>query len=95
VVDEVAVGNGTVGDHCPARLTLKPGQPAPRLLEQVRDRISASLGAARATALTLGGEVFSEHWQGTGFVVCNAMDPEGNVFQVSECQGVRSRTAAS
>jgi len=28
--------------------------------------------------------VFSEQWQGPGFVVCNAMDPEGNVFQVRE-----------
>jgi len=39
---------------------------------------------ARATAARLGGEVFSESWQGPGFVACNAMDPEGNVFQVRE-----------
>jgi catechol 2,3-dioxygenase-like lactoylglutathione lyase family enzyme len=26
----------------------------------------------------------AENWQGSGFVVCNAMDPEGNVFQVRE-----------
>jgi len=43
-----------------------------------------SLSVARATASTLGGVVYSEHWQGPGFVVCNAMDPEGNVFQVRE-----------
>ena len=43
-----------------------------------------SLAAARATAARLGGEVFSESWRGPGFVVCNAMDPEGNVFQVRE-----------
>jgi predicted enzyme related to lactoylglutathione lyase len=43
-----------------------------------------SLAAARATAARLGGEVFSENWRGPGFVVCNAMDPEGNVFQVRE-----------
>lgn len=43
-----------------------------------------SIAAARATASALGGEVFSENWQGPGFVVCNAMDPEGNVFQVRE-----------
>lgn len=45
------------------------------------------LDAARATAARLGGEVFSENWRGPGFVVCNAMDPEGNVFQVRELLG--------
>lgn len=43
-----------------------------------------SLAAARATAARLGGEVFAERWRGPGFIVCNAMDPEGNVFQVRE-----------
>jgi predicted enzyme related to lactoylglutathione lyase len=43
-----------------------------------------SLAAARATAARLGGTVFEENWTGPGFVVCNAMDPEGNVFQVRE-----------
>lgn len=47
-----------------------------------------SLDAARAAASALGGEVFSENWQGPGFVVCNAMDPEGNVFQVRESHSV-------
>lgn len=43
-----------------------------------------SLEAARAKAAALGGEVGNENWKGPGFVVCNAMDPEGNVFQVRE-----------
>jgi len=43
-----------------------------------------SLDAARAAAARLGGEVFAENWQGPGFVVCNAVDPEGNVFQLRE-----------
>ena len=43
-----------------------------------------SLAEARAKAAELGGEVFTENWRGPGFVVCNAMDPEGNVFQVRE-----------
>jgi predicted enzyme related to lactoylglutathione lyase len=42
------------------------------------------IARARETAARLGGEVFSENWQGPGFVVCNAMDPEGNVFQIRE-----------
>jgi len=43
-----------------------------------------SLAEARAKAARLGGEVFTENWRGPGFIVCNAMDPEGNVFQVRE-----------
>jgi len=43
-----------------------------------------SIAGARTAAFALGGEVFSEHWQGPGFIVCNACDPEGNVFQVRE-----------
>ncbi|MEO8672921.1 MAG: VOC family protein [Tahibacter sp.] len=43
-----------------------------------------AIDAARSAAATLGGEVFQENWQGPGFVVCNACDPEGNVFQVRE-----------
>jgi predicted enzyme related to lactoylglutathione lyase len=44
----------------------------------------SSLSEARATAARLGGEVFFEQWQGPGFLVCNACDPEGNIFQVRE-----------
>jgi predicted enzyme related to lactoylglutathione lyase len=43
-----------------------------------------SIDTARATARGLGGDVFTENWRGPGFVVCNAIDPEGNVFQVRE-----------
>lgn len=44
----------------------------------------SNLGDAGATAASLGGQLFDELWQGPGFIVCNAMDPEGNVFQVRE-----------
>jgi predicted enzyme related to lactoylglutathione lyase len=43
-----------------------------------------SLDAAREKAAELGGAVGNENWAGPGFVVCNAVDPEGNVFQVRE-----------
>ena len=43
-----------------------------------------SIAIARATAAKLGGEVFLEQWDGPGFRVCNACDPEGNIFQVRE-----------
>lgn len=42
------------------------------------------LASARELAASLGGEVFMEGWQGPGFTACNAMDPEGNVFQARE-----------
>lgn len=44
-----------------------------------------SLAAARTAATQLGGAVFSETWDGPGFVACNAIDPEGNVVQLREC----------
>lgn len=43
-----------------------------------------SLVQAAETAATLGGEVLPEQWRGPGFVVRNAVDPEGNIFQVRE-----------
>lgn len=44
----------------------------------------ASLAAAQELAAQLGGEVFADAWEGPGFRACNAMDPEGNVFQLRE-----------
>lgn len=46
-----------------------------------------SLAAARDTAAALEGDVGHENWRGPGFTVCNAVDPEGNVFQLREFEG--------
>jgi len=46
-----------------------------------------SLPEARQLAASLGGEVYTEQWQGPGFVVSNACDPEGNIFQLRESIG--------
>lgn len=55
-----------------------------------------SLAAAGRTIAALGGRLFDERWQGPGFVVCNAMDAEGNVFQIREAaSAAASRAAAS
>ena len=43
-----------------------------------------SITEAVAKAPALGGEVLPEQWQGPWFCVCNAVDPEGNIFQVRE-----------
>ena len=44
----------------------------------------ADLAEATRTAASLGGEVLPEEWHGPGFRVRNAVDPEGNIFQVRE-----------
>ena len=31
-----------------------------------------------------GGQLWEQSWLGPGFRVCNAMDPEGNLFQLRE-----------
>ena len=43
-----------------------------------------SLAQARLAAPALGGAVLGEQWSGAGFTACNAVDPEGNIFQVRE-----------
>ena len=44
----------------------------------------SSLSAAEKAARELGGEVLPEQWRGPGFVVRNAVDPEGNIFHIRE-----------
>ena len=43
-----------------------------------------SLQQAHDAAPALGGEVLAERWSGAGFNVCNAVDPEGNIFQLRQ-----------
>ncbi len=43
-----------------------------------------SLAAAEDRAHALGGQLFAEQWRGPGFVVRNASDSEGNIFQLRE-----------
>lgn len=43
-----------------------------------------SIDAAGAQAAELGGQVLDGVWQGPGFALRNAMDCEGNVFQLRE-----------
>jgi predicted enzyme related to lactoylglutathione lyase len=42
------------------------------------------IAATGALVQRLGGVLYDEQWQGPGFLVNNACDPEGNVFQVRE-----------
>jgi len=43
-----------------------------------------SLAAAAALAARQGGEVLDDEWRGSGFRMRNAIDPEGNIFQLRE-----------
>lgn len=48
----------------------------------------ADLAVAGALAARQGGQLFeTERWRGPGFTVVNAMDPEGNVFQLRAGSG--------
>ncbi|MFM8443830.1 MAG: glyoxalase/bleomycin resistance/dioxygenase family protein [Methylococcus sp.] len=44
----------------------------------------ASLAAAKQQAQELGGFVFGPTWEGPGFTVRNACDPEGNIIQLRQ-----------
>ncbi len=44
----------------------------------------ASLQQAAALSATLGGRMMDQAWNGPGFTVRNALDPEGNIFQLRE-----------
>lgn len=57
--------------------------PAPR--EEAATKLFftvPSLAWARDVVSRLGGVVQGQPWQGPGFSACDALDPEGNVFQV-------------
>lgn len=43
-----------------------------------------SIDAAREIAADLGGQVLDALYPGRGFVACNAIDPEGNIFHLRE-----------
>ncbi|MEC8813751.1 MAG: glyoxalase/bleomycin resistance/dioxygenase family protein [Pseudomonadota bacterium] len=43
-----------------------------------------SLDSARNSAGEYNGEISNETWDGPGFIACNGIDPEGNVFQIRE-----------
>jgi predicted enzyme related to lactoylglutathione lyase len=43
-----------------------------------------SFAAVRPLVVAHGGQLWEQSWQGPGFRVCNAMDPEGNMFQLRE-----------
>ena len=49
-----------------------------------------SLAATSAVIVALGGRVLEPLYQGPGFSVRNACDPEGNVFQVRETTAARA-----
>jgi predicted enzyme related to lactoylglutathione lyase len=43
-----------------------------------------SIAEAGVMSRSLGGSLDDEEWEGSGFRVRNAVDPEGNVFQIRE-----------
>ncbi|MCS4293953.1 putative enzyme related to lactoylglutathione lyase [Comamonas sp. BIGb0152] len=49
-----------------------------------------SLADAGAQAASLGGALLQDAWAGPGFRACNAMDCEGNVFQLREAASAQA-----
>ncbi len=43
-----------------------------------------SIAAVREVAPGVGGEVDTQQWTASGFIACNASDPEGNIVQLRE-----------
>jgi predicted enzyme related to lactoylglutathione lyase len=57
--------------------------PAPREETAIKLFFTVStIEWARGVVTKLGGIFQAEKWNGQGFTACNAVDPEGNVFQV-------------
>lgn len=46
-----------------------------------------SIGAARQAAADLGGQMLDTLYPGRGFIACNGIDPEGNIFHLREHTG--------
>jgi predicted enzyme related to lactoylglutathione lyase len=46
--------------------------------------VVASFAEAQARATSMGGALFGPHYQGPGFRLTNAYDPEGNIIQLRE-----------
>jgi len=59
--------------------------PEPREEQAIKPFFTvASLAAAEQQAQELGGFVFGPTWEGPGFTVRNACDPEGNIIQLRQ-----------
>jgi len=43
-----------------------------------------NLDVAADAAARFGGAVDEQRWPGSGFVICNGCDPEGNLFQLRQ-----------
>lgn len=67
--------------------------PTPRTDQAIKPFFTVpSLASAEALSAQLGGLVYGPTWEGPGFRVRNACDPEGNIIQLREPTGVDWRT---
>lgn len=66
--------------------------PAPRTEQAIKPFFTVtSLALAETRAAALGGFIYGPQWEGPGFIVRNACDPEGNIIQLREFTGDRRR----
>ena len=62
----------------------------PRLRDDAAIKFFCTVGSlveAETRAALRGGGVLPDQWEGPGFIVRNAYDPEGNIFQVRQSTG--------
>mgnify|MGYP000550041455 CR=1 FL=1 len=55
----------------------------------------ASFAEAQAQASTMGGALFGPQYEGPGFRITNAYDPEGNIIQLREHSGDHATLAVA
>ena len=82
--DDVQLVIHAIPAHIAAQITIS-SPPEPRAEQALKPFFTvASLAVAEEQAREFGGFVFGPTWEGPGFVVRQACDPEGNIIQLRQ-----------
>ncbi|MFM8393177.1 MAG: hypothetical protein ACKOB4_04565 [Acidobacteriota bacterium] len=82
--DDVQLVIHAIPAHIAAQITIS-SPPEPRAEQALKPFFTvASLAEAAPQAQELGGFLFGPTWEGPGFVVRQACDPEGNIIQLRQ-----------
>jgi predicted enzyme related to lactoylglutathione lyase len=82
--DDVQLVFHAIPTHIASQITIS-SPPEPRAEQALKPFFTvASLAVAEQQAREFGGFVFGPTWEGPGFVVRQACDPEGNIIQLRQ-----------
>lgn len=85
--DDIQLVLHAIPHHLASEISIST-PPEPRHEQAIKPFFTVeSLAEAEARAQRCGGYVFGPTWNGPGFTVRNACDPEGNIIQVRERLG--------